>query len=307
MIHPLARLSRPGYAAAAMSSRNSPVTLRPATPADLSATARICYEAFSDISGRHNFPPDFPSVDVAEGLMGMVLNAPFVWGIVAEHEGRLVGSNFLWEWEPIAGVGPVTVDPSAQRLSVGRLMMEALMERVRERRFPGVRLVQAAFNTRSMSLYTKLGYDVREPLICMNGQPIDKPVAGIDVQPAAEADLDACAELCRRIHGHDRTAELLGGLKQGSARVAHAGGRIVGYASDIGFFGHAVALSNDALMALISSAQEIRGPGFLLPARNGEVFRWCLSQGLKHIQPMTLMSHGLYTEPRGAFLPSVLF
>src|SRR5687768_6030172 len=137
------------------------VTLRPATPADIEAAGRICYEAFTDISRRHNFPPDFPAPEMAAGLMEMILNAPFVWGIVAEHEGRVVGSNFLWEWEPIAGVGPVTVDPAAQNLSVGRLMMEALMERVSERGFPGVRLVQAGYNTRSLSLYTKLGYDVR--------------------------------------------------------------------------------------------------------------------------------------------------
>ena len=135
----------------------SQVTIRPATSADLEDTSRICFEAFNDISGHHNFPPDFPAIEVARGLMEMILPAAFVWGIVAEHDGRVVGSNFLWEWEPIAGVGPVTVDPLAQNLSVGRLMMEALMQRVRERRFAGVRLVQAAFNTRSMSLYTKLG------------------------------------------------------------------------------------------------------------------------------------------------------
>ena len=105
----------------------SQVTIRPATSADLEDTSRICFEAFNDISGHHNFPPDFPAIEVARGLMEMILPAAFVWGIVAEHDGRVVGSNFLWEWEPIAGVGPVTVDPLAQNLSVGRLMMEALI------------------------------------------------------------------------------------------------------------------------------------------------------------------------------------
>ena len=286
---------------------SSQVTLRRATPEDIDDTARICFEAFSDISGRHNFPPDFPAVEVARGLMEMVLGAPFVWGIVAEHEGRVVGSNFLWEWEPIAGVGPVTVDPSAQNLSVGRLMMEALMQRVREKRFAGVRLVQAAFNTRSMSLYTKLGYDVREPLACMNGPRISARIHGHIVRQATESDLDACNDLCRRIHGHDRAAELAGAIQRGSARVGEHGGRIIGYASDIGFFGHAVAETNDGLCALIASAEQISGPGLLLPSRNAEVFRWALASGLKVVQPLTLMSHGLYNEPRGAFLPSILF
>ena len=44
-----------------------------------------------------------------------------------------------------------------------------------------------------------------------------------------------------------------------------------------------------------------------LPTRNSEVFGWCLGQGLRVTQPMTLMSLGLYNEPRGAFLPSILF
>ena len=29
--------------------------------------------------------------------------------------------------------------------------------------------------------------------------------------------------------------------------------------------------------------------------------------GLRVVQPMTLMSMGLYNEPKGAFLPSVLY
>ena len=84
-------------------------------------------------------------------------------------------------------------------------------------------------------------------------------------------------------------------------------GRITGYATAIGFFNHAVAETNDDLKALIAAASEFAGPGFLLPSRNSEVFRWCLNEGLRVTQPMTLMSIGLYNEPRGAFLPSILY
>ena len=35
--------------------------------------------------------------------------------------------------------------------------------------------------------------------------------------------------------------------------------------------------------------------------------RWCLSQGLHIVQSLTLMSRGLYNEPRGAWLPSVIY
>jgi hypothetical protein len=44
-----------------------------------------------------------------------------------------------------------------------------------------------------------------------------------------------------------------------------------------------------------------------LPTRNGELFRWCLQHGLRLVHQMTLMTIGLYNEPAGAYLPSVLY
>lgn len=84
-------------------------------------------------------------------------------------------------------------------------------------------------------------------------------------------------------------------------------GRIAGYTTGIGFFGHTVGKGNEELKALIGAAAEFPGPGFLLPTRNGEVLRWCLERGLRVVQPLTLMSVGLYNEPAGAFMPSVLY
>jgi hypothetical protein len=75
----------------------------------------------------------------------------------------------------------------------------------------------------------------------------------------------------------------------------------------IGFFGHAVAETNEDIKALIAAAPSFAGPGFLLPTRNAELFRWCLERKLRVVQPMTLMSLGLYNEPAGAFLPSILY
>jgi hypothetical protein len=37
-----------------------------------------------------------------------------------------------------------------------------------------------------------------------------------------------------------------------------------------------------------------------------EIFAWCLESDLKLVMQMTLMSIGLYSEPAGAWLPSVL-
>ena len=64
--------------------------------------------------------------------------------------------------------------------------------------------------------------------------------------------------------------------------------------------------TNEDLKALIAAAPEFGGPGFLLPARNAEAYRWSLAHWLKVVQVMTLMSLGLYNEPAGAYLPSIL-
>ncbi len=65
--------------------------------------------------------------------------------------------------------------------------------------------------------------------------------------------------------------------------------------------------TDHGLEALIAAAPAFGGPGFLLPMRNAALFRWCLGHGLRVVQVMTLMSLGLYNEPNGAYLPSILY
>ena len=230
-----------------------------------------------------------------------------MYGVVAELDGRVVGSNFVDERSTIAGIGPITVDPVVQNRAVGRELMQHVLERVAQQRFPGVRLVQAAYHNRSLSLYTKLGFVAREPLSTIQGSSLAVQIPGYTVRPATEGDLAACTQVCLRVHGHDRKGELLDAIKQGTATVVEHGDRITGYATAVAFFGHAVGETNEEVKALIGAAPAFPGPGFLLPTRNGELFRWCLEHGLRVVQPMTLMSVGLYNEPAGAFLASVLY
>jgi GNAT superfamily N-acetyltransferase len=274
---------------------------------DAETCGLICYEAFKAIADEHNFPPDFPSSEVSGGLLTSLLSRGDLYRVVAEVDGRVVGSNFLWENGTIAGVGPITVDPAAQNVAVGRRLMEDVLQRARERGIAGVRLVQAAYHNRSLALYTKLGFDTREPLSNLQGEAIEQQIPGHAVRSATEEDLDACNKMCLKVHGHDRGPELLEAIRQGSAMVVEHDGRISGYTTLVGFFGHTVGESNEDLKALIGAAESFPGPGFLLPTRNSEMLRWCLERGLRIVQPMTLMSLGLYNEPRGAFMPSVLF
>lgn len=283
------------------------IKLRAGTPADADKCGRICYQAFTAVAQAHGFSPDFPAPEVAISVLSWMLENPRFFSVVAELGGCVVGSNFLDERNAIAGVGPITVDPALQNRAVGRALMDAVDARAVEKGFAGIRLIQAGYHTRSLSLYTKLGYDVREHLACMQGNPLALAIEGHLVRQATEGDLDACSRLCREIHGHDRSGELRDAISRGSATVVEHGGRITGYATLVGFFGHACGESNDDLKALIAAAKEFAGPGFLLPTRNGELFRWCLMNRLRVTQPMTLMSKGLYNEPAAAFLPSILY
>jgi GNAT superfamily N-acetyltransferase len=282
-------------------------TFRPGTVNDANACGTICYDAFKLIAEQHNFPPDFPSAEVAVALLTMVLSRKDVYSVVADLDGRVVGSNFLWEGDTIAGVGPITVLPTAQNGSIGRQLMERVLDRAQAQRFVAVRLVQAAYHNRSLSMYAKLGFDAREPLSVLQGPALKLELPGYAVRPATVRDLDACNRLCLSVHGHDRGCEVADAIAQGTARVVERGGHVTGYATNIGYFAHAVGQTNEELKALIGAAPAFVGPGFLLPTRNAELFRWCLAHGLRVVHPMTLMSRGLYQKPAGAFLPSVLY
>jgi predicted N-acetyltransferase YhbS len=289
------------------SASNSEVTVRPATPEDAAVCGQICYQAFYTINEKHGFPCDFPGPEASTGLLSMMFSSPGHYCVVAERAGRVVGSNVLDERSVIAGVGPVTIDPGTQNVGIGRKLMNAVIERANSRSVAGIRLVQTAFHGRSLSLYSSLGFDVREPLSCLQGAITQRSIPGCDVRSATPADFEACNHLSRRIHGFERAAELSQAIEHGTARVVQRAGRMTGYTSHMGFFGHSTAETNLDLQALIASADSFAGPGILMPSRNHALLRWCLGNGLRVVQPMTLMTMGLYNEPTGAWLPSVIY
>jgi predicted N-acetyltransferase YhbS len=281
--------------------------IRRATREDIEVCGDICYRAFGELADHHKFSREFPSVEMAVGELTRMISNPGCYGVVAEVDGRIAGSNFQDERSAIAGIGPISVDPEIQNSGAGRAMMQHMLDRVSERQMPGVRLVQVAYHNRSLSLYAKLGFEIREPLSVMVGPPIKESIAGYKVRAATEADLAACNRLYFATHGHERGGELRDAINAGTAMVVEHLGRITGYATAIGYAGYAVGESNEELKALISSATEFHGCGPLIPSRNGELLRWCYSKGLRLMQQNTLMSVGMYNEPRFPFIPSILY
>src|SRR5882724_11013306 len=106
------------------------IVLRLARPEDADACGKICYEAFRAIAEDHGFVPDFPNAEGPKGLFTHVIGRDDVYTVVAESDdGKVIGSNMLWENNAIAGVGPITVDAAAQGGSVGRLLMQDVLRR----------------------------------------------------------------------------------------------------------------------------------------------------------------------------------
>jgi len=281
--------------------------IRKSVAEDAVKCGEICFSAFRTIAEKHGFPPDFPSTEVATGLLAGLIAHPGYYAVTAEIDGKIIGSNFLDERSPIAGIGPITISPDVQNNSAGRDLMTNVMDRVTKKGFLGVRLLQAAYNTGSLSLYAKLGFNAQASLAVMQGGAIAQGIAGYSVRPATEKDLPECDALCVKIHGHHRSGELLDAIQQGLALVVEHETRIVGYSTGVAFFGHSVAESNEGLKALIGAAAEFQGPGILVPIANHELFRWCLQNGLRTVFVMNLMTIGLYKDPDGAYLPSVLY
>ena len=277
---------------------------------DCDACGRILHAAFHHIAEQHGFPPDFPSVESATGLMGFIQSHSY--GVVAERGGRVLGSSFLTEGDPVAAVGPISVDPTVQESGIGRALMEAIIERGRSS--SGLRLVQDAFNRTSMALYASLGFDVREPLVLLSGVPRSAGAnagsdTGIEVRRLGESDLDACAAVYQKVHGITRTEELRSGLGAFRGYLALRDGRVTAYASTLNlwFAAHAAAESSADIEALIlaAAAAEDEPLNFLLPTRQAPLLPFLLAQGMRIVKPMTLMTMGPYQEPAGPYLPSV--
>jgi predicted N-acetyltransferase YhbS len=279
--------------------------IREANAGDAEVLGRIFFDSFESLATRHAFPVEPGTPEFTEFQMKSMLATDGIFGLVAEVDGRIIGSGFQDERGAIVGVGPISVDPSAMDVGVGRALMEALLQRSRDRAVPGVRLVQTAYHYRSLSLYAKLGFAVREPLSVFQGSANAAAVPGASIRPATDDDVHACDAICRAVHGHDRHRELQDCVTAGTARVVERSGAITGYATGFGYGWHAVGRTDDDIVALLQSAEMFMGLGILVPSRNTALMAWCLDSDLRLVQQSTLMTTGLYNEPRGSWLPSI--
>ena len=281
--------------------------LVPPKPQHVPELGRICYEAFKDIAESHGFPPDFPSAEFAAGVIGMLVGRKDFYSVAALVDGRPVGSNFLSLSDATSGVGPITVDRSVQGKGVGRALMQDVIDYARRNKIQNVRLLQDAFNMRSLSLYTSLGFAVKDAAALMQAAP-GKPDQ--NVRPIIEADLPAIDELSRRIYKTSRrneaAAAVIGGF---SPLLREHYGRVTGYYIP-GAFGHGVAETEEDALAMILESARLLPPEaacFFCPLSQADLYRNALKAGCRAIKVMTIMAMGSYEPPEKVWMPSVLY
>jgi predicted N-acetyltransferase YhbS len=286
------------------------LVIRSIREADAETCGKIGFQAHKAISSAHGYPSEQPSIEFAVGMIKTLLANPNSWGVLAERDSQILGSIFLHVFppSPVAAIGPLTVEPSAEG-GVGRALMEASLMEARKRSYEQVRLVQSPSHSRSFVLYTKCGFTLREPLFLMHGNPVPSILGKKhDVRAARSEDISACNEICISIHGFSREMELRQAIDQRVATVnIDNGGNITGYAAGLGFLGHAVAKTNEVLKALVANASAILGPGFFVPSRNSDLLRWLLDVGFRIVWPANLMTVGNYQDPTAPFLPSIAY
>jgi GNAT superfamily N-acetyltransferase len=287
------------------------LTIRSIEQADAEICGKIGFQAHKAVSSAHGYPSEQPSIEFAVEMIKTLLANPYSRGYLAEQEGRFLGSIFVHKFppSPVAAIGPLTVDPSAEGGGVGRALMEAALMEARKHDYNQVRLIQSPSHLRSFALYTKCGFALREPLFLMQGSSSPSTLQKkYDIRAAELRDISAYNQICVSIHGFSRELELQHAIDQRVASVAiDSTGGISGYAAGIGFFGHAVAKTNEVLKALIANSSAILGPGFFVPGRNSDLVRWLLDAGFSIAWPANLMTVGDYVEPLGPFLPSIAY
>ena len=288
-------------------------TLRSVLPDDADAVGTMVYEAFKDTAERHNFEPAFPSPELAQVIVRLLVQTEGYATYLLTDGDRPVACNFGDERDEVVGVGPVAVAVDKQGQGLGRRVMEALIERAEQNGVRSIRLVQVAYNMQSFSLYHKLGFNAKGLLGNIRGRP------GADQQPRDTVreytpdDLEACNALHRDVHDINRRHDIEFIANFAPPLVVERGSEIAGYLSrfpgEETFITHGVTRDEQALRDLIIG-MAATSPGnvhMLLPAAHAETLRWAMANGFELLELDSYMVRGEYQEPMGCWGPSPFY
>lgn len=279
------------------------ITIRPGIEGDALACGGVCFRAFLALADRHGFPPFYPTLEYTVSTIREKLTDLNFYSVVAESEGRIVGSSFLDERSGVAALGPVSVEPDIASTQVRQMFFEDAIKRSEEMGHTTLRTIEESYDSRTVRQAERLGFETSEALGLMSGIVSGVRLAGDIVRTAKESDLDVCREISKEFFGYDRSAEIFGAIRKSKANVVIRNGVVRGYTTGLSLTGHSAAVTNDDLMALIASTRK-KHINFLLPIQNSPLLGWCLENGLQFAMPVSLLTFGTYAVPTGAYLHS---
>jgi len=302
---------------------------------DLIPASRALSRSFNEVFEDHGYSPPFGSEQSAQQLAQWYLKAEPKDCFVAEVRGHVAGLAFLHRRGERASIGPVAVDPRYQRLHLGRMLMERLLERAEG--CQSVRLFQDAFNPDSFALYSKLGFRAVELVPIVLAKPgigskwsiepsktknetgeqeserTVRPRSDIEVMRIDSKQADRAIALDRKINGATREVDLRYLIDVGLALLLQQEGVDCGYLcayTNRGgtYIGPALASSQQQLQELLKAVSGYypqQGLIFRLPARNDNLLQQVLMRGFRVSSLGTLMVRGEYQQSAGAEMLAV--
>lgn len=137
--------------------------LRRLQPEDERAAARVHAAAFRERFDWYLFLEDPDPVTNAEKVVRSLVQGP--WGeylpwasFVAETEGTMAGMTIALHAPGRALIADVSVDPASQGRGLGRALVSACVQELRDRREPVIALAVTEGNRRALRLYESLGF-----------------------------------------------------------------------------------------------------------------------------------------------------
>lgn len=225
----------------------------------------------------------------------------------AFEDARLLGLFSMYAHTPVAGLGPVVVDPESRNPFVAFSLYRAVLEAWQHTGGASARGTVVRTNPQAVALHRLAGGADRDEFTTFHGKARSAPPEGLAVRPMVAADVQACGLLCNASYGFSRDAEVADAARFRAGLVVLRGGELRGYSTGIGTGGHSVGVDRAALQGLILGAPRFLDAGFNVPDRDRELFDWCKVQGFEPRAQMRVVSYGEYQAPPGFHLPSLYF
>ena len=218
------------------------------------------------------------------------------FGVVAERDGRIVGTAMAWPYGPDAAtLGMVIVSQACRGEGVGGRLMDAVLTRL------GERTVLLNSTEDGAPLYRKLGFQAVGTIHQHQGAAFSVPVPklrrGERVRPLGASDAVAIIELDRRATGLKRAELVSALLTSGQGVILDRDGEAVGFALFRRFgrgyaVGPVVSPDRDGAKALVSHWLGSNAGMFIrmdIPGDSG-LSTWLEEMGLKEVDRVTTMT-----------------